>query len=152
MGFQPGDIVRIKKIMQIGEIAEVLRPGFYKVVVGSLVSTCSEEQLEPAERPKSKHPDIPPPPKTKVIAERLPLKQLERLDLHGLTVAEALHALETRLNQIAVAKFDRLEVLHGHGTGRVKQAVHRYLSESPLVSSFKLDEFNTGVTRVYFWV
>ncbi len=150
MGFSRGAVVRIKKIRQIGEVTEVLKPGIYRVAVGSIVSTCKEGDLEHAERPKSKHADIPPPPHTKVIAERLSTAKLERLDLHGLTVAEALSALETRLNQIAIQKFDRLEVLHGHGTGRVREAVHRYLAESPLVASFKLDEFNTGVTRVYF--
>ena len=150
MGFERGDIVRIKTIKQIAEVTEVIRDGVYRVAVGSIVSTCRENELEAAERPKSKHGDLPPPSQTNIIAERLNVQQLERLDLHGMTVAEALHALETRLNQITIQKFDRLEILHGHGTGRVRDAVHRYLASSPLVSNFKLDDFNTGVTRVYF--
>ena len=34
-------------------------------------------------------------------------------------------------------KFQNLPIIHGHGTGALKQAVRDYLSESPYVESFR---------------
>ena len=45
---------------------------------------------------------------------------------------------------------DRVEVVHGKGSGRIKDAVHRQLATMRVVASFKLDPGNPGATWVYF--
>lgn len=74
----------------------------------------------------------------------------DKIDLHGLTVEEALERVEEAVNQAILFEMGQLQIVHGIGTGRVKKAVHAYLSESPVVEQFKVDTLNPGVTWVYF--
>jgi DNA mismatch repair protein MutS2 len=77
-------------------------------------------------------------------------RRLESIDLHGLTVVEALSAVEKRVNDAILADLDRLEIVHGVGTGALLKAVHQYLSGLSVVEKFRLDDLNPGVTYVYF--
>jgi DNA mismatch repair protein MutS2 len=67
-----------------------------------------------------------------------------------MTVEEALRLVEARLNEALLKEIDSLEIIHGLGTGRLKAAVHKYLSALSVVKHFKLDETNPGTTWVYF--
>jgi DNA mismatch repair protein MutS2 len=60
----------------------------------------------------------------------------DELDLHGLTVDEALPKLEQFLYTAFKAGLHRVWVVHGKGTGVLRREVRRYLSSHPLVKSF----------------
>jgi len=60
-----------------------------------------------------------------------------RLDLRGLRVEDALDSLEQYLDEVSLASLQEVIVIHGHGTGALKQAVREYLSQSPYVDSFR---------------
>jgi DNA mismatch repair protein MutS2 len=149
MPFEVHSFVKIKKLKKIGEVIEIVKPGLYRVSVGALVTACREAELEAAEKPVSKHADLQPRPLSQVLTEKRTSKELEKLDLHGLTVAEAMRKFEDHLNRAIVAGMDRVDVVHGHGTGRVKQALHDYLAAMKVVKHFEVDSFNPGITRVY---
>lgn len=70
------------------------------------------------------------------------------VDLHGLTVNEAVERVERALNDAALQNVSSVRLVHGHGTGRVRQAVHRLLGEISSVRHFQLDPRNAGVTIV----
>ena len=55
------------------------------------------------------------------------------LDLVGLRVDEALPLVDKALDQAILAGRKSLKVIHGVGTGRLRQAVRRYLSRHPQV-------------------
>ena len=73
----------------------------------------------------------------------------ERLDLHAKTVVEATALLERHLSQALINGTTILEVIHGFGSGKVRTAVHRYLSGSKHVAKYELDPANSGVTLAY---
>lgn len=73
-----------------------------------------------------------------------------RVDLHGLTVEEALGRVLEEMNRALLAGTGRLEVVHGKGTGRIRNALHRYLATVSAVGSFRVDPKNPGVTWIYF--
>ena len=52
-----------------------------------------------------------------------------RLDLRGARVEEALETLEARIDAVLLAGGDRLEIVHGVGTGALRDAVRRRLRE-----------------------
>lgn len=52
-----------------------------------------------------------------------------RLDLRGARVEDALLALEARIDAVLLAGGDRLEIIHGVGTGALRDAVRRRLRE-----------------------
>lgn len=63
-----------------------------------------------------------------------------RLDLRGARVEEALATLEARISVVLLAGGDQLEIIHGVGTGALRDAVRRRLRELPEVRSVRLDE------------
>jgi dsDNA-specific endonuclease/ATPase MutS2 len=72
------------------------------------------------------------------------------IDLHGLTVEEALARVETAVNDALLADRSELRVIHGRGSGRIRAALHRWLRDVMAVSAFRLDPRNAGVTIVRF--
>ena len=61
----------------------------------------------------------------------------EEIDLHGLTVDEAVSRLEEFLYAAYRAGHQRVWVIHGRGTGVLKQEVGRYLSGHSLVRAYR---------------
>ncbi len=62
---------------------------------------------------------------------------LEEIHLRRLTVDEALFRLERFLNDAFLAGVPTVRVIHGKGTGTLRQAVHETLRTHPLVKSFR---------------
>ncbi|MHB8084986.1 MAG: Smr/MutS family protein [Dehalococcoidia bacterium] len=74
------------------------------------------------------------------------------LDLHAMTVDEALPLLQDYLNDAFMAGLKEVRIVHGKGTGTLRQAVMRELKKHPLVKSFRIGgrfEGSTGATIVY---
>ncbi len=73
------------------------------------------------------------------------------LDLHGLTLEQALPHLDEFIYKAFIAGFHTLCINHGMGSGVLRQAVHRELKRSSLVKSFRRGsrgEGGKGVTIV----
>jgi len=70
------------------------------------------------------------------------------VDLHGLTVEEALARAERALNDALLADVPELRLIHGKSGGRIRAALHRRLREISTVRAFRLDPGNPGVTIV----
>ncbi|MBN8550446.1 MAG: Smr/MutS family protein [Deltaproteobacteria bacterium] len=149
MAFKIHDVVRIKKLNKTGEVVEVLKADLYRVAVGTLLMSCKESELSPSQKATSKHADLRPPSQSNVISEKRTARSLERIDLHGMTVADAMHAFEDHLNKALIAGMDSFAVVHGHGTGRIHQALLNYLKSASVVRSFRVDDFNSGITHIY---
>jgi dsDNA-specific endonuclease/ATPase MutS2 len=80
--------------------------------------------------------------------EALPHGAPNTLDLHGLTVEEALARAEQALNDALLANLPELRLIHGRSGGRIRAALHRRLREIGSVREFKIDPRNEGVTIV----
>jgi DNA mismatch repair protein MutS2 len=75
------------------------------------------------------------------------------LDLHAMTVDEALPLVQEYLNDAFMAGLKEVRIVHGKGTGTLRQAVMRELKGHPLVKRFRTgDRFegSTGATVVVF--
>lgn len=68
------------------------------------------------------------------------------LDLHALTVDEAMPLLEQYLNNAFMAGCTTVRIIHGKGTGKLRQAVNKELRKHPLVKSFRLGSYGEGQT------
>ena len=69
---------------------------------------------------------------------------IEEIDLHGLTVDEALPRLDEFLYATFQAGYYRVWVIHGKGSGTLRQEVGRYLSNHPLVRFHRLADGSRG--------
>lgn len=75
------------------------------------------------------------------------------LNLIGKTVDEALPELDKYLDDAYLAHLPQVTIIHGRGTGALKNAVHAHLKKSKYVKSFRIGGFgegNHGVTIVEF--
>ncbi len=75
------------------------------------------------------------------------------INLIGKNSDDAVAALDKYLDDAYMAHLGSVRVVHGKGTGTLRQAVHQYLKGVPYVKSFKLGEFgegDAGVTIVTF--
>lgn len=72
------------------------------------------------------------------------------LDLRGQRVDEALDKVETLLNEAALSGVPEIRIIHGRGTGALRNAVREYLRGHPLTASAGPDSesANDGVTVV----
>lgn len=66
------------------------------------------------------------------------------LDLRGARVEEALEMLEAYLDAAARADAGRVTVVHGHGSGAMRDAVRRVLGSHPLVREWRPGERGEG--------
>ena len=73
---------------------------------------------------------------------------VREIDLHGLTVEEALVHIGHVLDGAMRDDVEELRVIHGRGGGRLRAALHRHLNAIPSVRGFGLDPRNEGVTVV----
>lgn len=75
------------------------------------------------------------------------------INLLGKTVDEALAALDKYLDDAYLSHLTSVRIVHGKGTGALRNGVHRYLKGVRYVKSFRMGEFgegDAGVTIVEF--
>ena len=146
-----GDKIFLAGIEQAGEaLGPVDADGSIEVQLGALRSRVQAEQIERTLRDGS---PIPTPASSgpAVRYDLAPVDAVSRLEVRGQTVDEAIPAVETFLDQAYRAGLQRLELVHGKGTGTLRNAVRELLRTHPLVSSFagaERREGGEGVTIV----
>jgi DNA mismatch repair protein MutS2 len=75
------------------------------------------------------------------------------LDLHAMTVDEAIPLMQEYLGEAYLAGLGEVRIVHGKGTGTLRQAVNRELKKHPLVRSYRQGgkgEGMSGATVVEF--
>jgi dsDNA-specific endonuclease/ATPase MutS2 len=103
----------------------------------------------PRKTKRNKQPDTSPQT-TAHGASLSPDVQAAEVDLHGLTVEEALARAEEAINAALLDDRSQLRLIHGRSGGRIRAALHRRLAAIPSVRAFRLDPRNAGVTVVAF--
>lgn len=57
---------------------------------------------------------------------------------------EAIHELDKYIDQAIVAKLGRVRIIHGKHGGVLRNAVHEYLSEHPLIKEYHIADYSEG--------
>ena len=70
------------------------------------------------------------------------------LDLRGLLVDEALESLDKYLDDACVAGLKEVRIIHGKGTGALREAVTLHLRKHRQVKSSRMGDYNEGGTGV----
>ena len=97
------------------------------------------------------------PPVSKNVVKKpshtLPSKDAKmKLDLRGFRYVEVREAVEKFLDRAYLANLESVQIVHGFGTGAVREAVWSYLKKCPHIKSYrygKEGEGLNGVTVVY---
>jgi len=68
----------------------------------------------------------------------------DEIHLRRLTVDEALLKLDKYLNDAFMANLHQVRVIHGKGTGAIRQATREQLAKHPLVKSYRAGDYGEG--------
>ncbi|MDY6937415.1 MAG: endonuclease MutS2 [Cyanobacteriota bacterium] len=164
-GFRPqiGDRIRIPSL---GQTAEVLsqpdKDGELAVRFGLMKMTVKLTDIEsldgkkaelPASKPPKSTPAASKPAASTSVATSAPLVQTSQntVDLRGSRIADAEVQLENAIGK-AVPIGGALWIIHGKGTGRLRQGVQEFLQRSPHIDRYELapdKNGGAGVTIAY---
>jgi DNA mismatch repair protein MutS2 len=137
---QVGDIVQVRSLNVRGEVV-TLGKNEALVAVGRLQMRAGYDDLELKERPA-------PERETESVAALHPSPGIE-LDIRGVRVEDGIERLHRYLDSAFLARLPFVRIIHGKGTGRLRQAVRESLSASPQVRDWeegKDGEGGPGVT------
>lgn len=73
---------------------------------------------------------------------------LPKIDLHGMDRVCAKIKTEEFINDSVKLRNKKIVIIHGKGSGIVKDEVHKTLKRNKHVTSYKLNGFNIGETIV----
>ena len=144
---QVGDMVVIVPLRREGVLEAAKKNGRCQVRVGDRVVSCLLGDLKPALAKKGKKQQKARPQST-LVQQAKRRKKVLCLDLHGVTTAEASARLEEAINRAVLDNYEKVQVIHGIGSGKVKRAVELTLSSLKVVKRFYLDSTNCGQTWV----
>lgn len=71
-----------------------------------------------------------------------------RIDLRGFRVREALSEVEKLLDRSTGTNLSTVKIIHGTGTGALRNAIHSYLKTTEVNKAFECSDVNPGVTIV----
>ena len=149
---KPGDSVRIKGTNSIGEI-EAIQGKQVTVIFGGLRSKVKLEQLERCEKAKTTSDDgtnkhahlaIQTSHVTRATMEDRRQNFHQDLDVRGMRGDEALDTVMHFIDDAILIGLSRVRILHGTGTGILRQLIRQYLHTVPNVKSAKDEHVQFG--------
>jgi DNA mismatch repair protein MutS2 len=147
--FSIGDRVHVATLRRDGVIEAIDGArGRADVRIGGLRTTVRLADLSgaaaPSREPRADGPSSRPSAASAAALRNRAEMRSDRLDLRGLRVDEALAELERRLDRAYGDGDASVVILHGHGTGALKNAVREAVERSPLVRRIRAGENNEG--------
>ena len=76
------------------------------------------------------------------------LDNLPKIDLHGFDKESARVITNDFIDEAMSLSYNKILIIHGIGSGILKEKVHETLSKNKNVKSYKLDNINIGCTIV----
>ena len=140
-----GDTVRIKGTTSVGKI-ESIQGKNATVIFGDLRSTTSLKKLEHATAPKREEPRpfMTVGRQTRETIDEKKLNFKQDLDVRGMRGDEALNAVMYFIDDATLVGMSRVRILHGTGTGILRQLIRQYLATVPAVTSYKDEHVQFG--------
>ncbi|MEH1839311.1 MAG: endonuclease MutS2 [Nostoc sp.] len=151
VGFMPkiGDRVRIPKLGQIADVITApdedgdlsVRFGLMKMTVKLQdVESLDGQKAEPIVKPKPAPAAVTPPPQS---VPEIRTSQ-NTIDLRGKRVADAEYILDKAISEATGPVW----IIHGYGTGKLRQGVHAFLQQHPRVNNYEPAEQADGGSGV----
>lgn len=110
-----------------------------QVQIGNIKTTVPVSCLEIAKKETSQ--EIHPYKSSSIIKN----KQIPtEINVIGLNVEEAIMLVDKYLDDASLAKLKTVHIVHGKGTGKLKNGIHQFLKKNPHVKSFRLGTFGEG--------
>lgn len=151
--FKIGDAVHVISLGLNGTVSTLPNgKGDLFVQMGILRSQINISDLELIDEPVITGPNLNKTGSGKIKMSKSATISPE-LNLIGKTVDEALSMLDKYLDDAYLSHLPQVTIIHGRGTGALKNAVHAYLKKTKYVKTYRIGSFGEGgqgVTVVEF--
>jgi len=138
----PGDRVKLLGLGTTADVISISSEGVLSLQAGIMKITARLEEVRLIEG--EPQPEI----KKHLAKSEARLREVAakpEVDLRGMLTDEAIPVLERFLDSARLAKLNSVTVIHGKGTGALRQAVHQCLRrEQRMIKSFRLGRFGEG--------
>ena len=152
---KPGDTVRIKGLTSVGTL-ESIDGKMATVIFGGMKTKMRAERLEHAEMPKQQaskqeernqniagaYGNASKDTRNVIDTRKLNFKQ--DIDVRGMRGDEAINAITYYIDDAILVGVSRVRILHGTGSGILRQLIRQYLATIPNVSHFRDEHVQFG--------
>ena len=138
-GLKPGVEVLVLSYNQRGNLVRLAKDGRWEVQMGLITTKLSEDEFEPIE-PEETVKKV----KTKAVKKTVTSNIKAQLDLRGVRYEEAQKMLDDYMDQALLANLHQITIVHGIGTGVIRDMVREYLQRSRHVKSYTYAPQNAG--------
>ena len=128
-----------------------------QVAFGQILTTVDVSRLETISTAEYKRATRPETPRT-VISSDISQRRLDfksTIDIRGERVADALEKVQALVDDALMVGVNSVTILHGKGTGALKEEVRKFLRAMPEVESAvddHADRGGSGITVVTFGI
>ncbi len=138
-GLKPGVEVLVLSYNQRGNLVRLVKDGRWEVQMGLITTKLSEDEFEPIEPEETVKKT-----KTKAVKKTVTSNIKAQLDLRGVRYEEAQKMLDDYMDQALLANLHQITIIHGIGTGVIRDMVREYLQRSRHVKSYTYAPQNAG--------
>ena len=136
-----GDDIIVLSYGQRGTLTNQLKDGRWEAQVGLIKMTLEEKEFDLVQAQQ----ETPVKKKQVNVVKRAAGKGPQaRLDLRGKRYEEAMEALDAFIDQALLNNMDQVDIIHGIGTGVIREGVTKYLQRNKQVKSFGYAPQNAG--------
>ena len=139
-----GDTVQIKTMGVRAQVLSVSKDGTVSLKAGIMTVTAKEDELLLLEEAKPLKQETAPVQGNGSRLMHVPTE----IDLRGMESIEAVLTAERYLDSAAMAKLKTVTIIHGKGTGALRDAVRKMLKTNKLVKSWRQGLYGEGEAGV----
>ena len=145
-----GDDIFFVKLQSAGQVLSInAAKGEVEIACGSIKTRCKITDLQKINAPK-KSAKLPRKGEVRVrnANSSTPTQPQLEINLLGMTVSEALYEVDNFIDRAVMSNLEEIKVIHGVGTGKLREAIARHLKGHKNVKSFRLGKYGEGETGV----
>ena len=137
-----GDTVELLKLGMKASVLAINKDGTYQLQAGIMKLNAKAEEIyllenENPYKAKGGHP-------AHSGREMKMTAMSSEIDLRGMDTVEAICVLDRYMDEAMRAKLSSVRIIHGKGTGALRQAVHQSLKRNKFVKKFRLGVYGEG--------
>lgn len=120
-------------------VSNISKSNEVQVQVGSMKMSINIKYLQ-----KLQSPAVNKSANTSHVSVSKTKNAKSEINIIGLNVDEATFVVDKFLDDCALAKLETVRIVHGKGTGKLRDGVHKFLKSNPHVKSFRMGTYGEG--------
>ena len=141
---KPGDTVEIKSMGIKADVISVSNDRVLELMAGIMKVNLREDEVFLLEAERPRRPAVTPGTGVELNSGGSGAE----VDLRGMMADEAVNAAEQFIDRAIMSKLKTVTIIHGKGTGVLREAIRTSLRRNRQVASFRLGRYGEGETGV----